>query len=317
MHLIGYLALAAIPMSFGMLAVHRLKGKMNMVAQIYSMVCCINLITVTILHITGIAEFHYSLTFTHILLALLVPILILLVLSYTSDNRHSNNMFIYTLLIVLVISLIMSLAKYRSGSYGDYSTYTRIAIVCFLSDLIICQLGQAAETFSMGLKANMMHDMALTDHMTKLLNRTAYAEHTSDYNHMIDSFSPLGIIQFDVNNLKKVNDTLGHEKGDQMIMAVADGLRESFTENTDLYRMGGDEFLAVINCLDPENVYEEGIKRLNAYCERQNKNPDLGFKLQIAHGFTMIRGNKSLSEAIDEADELMYENKRMLKGLQT
>lgn len=312
-HLIGYLALIPIPMAFGLLACQRLKGRMKIFSQFYSIVCSINFIIVTLLHVFGILEFHYSLTPTHILLVLMVPILVLIVLSYTSDKKHSNSM-IYTLLIVLVFSVIISLTKYRGGSYGDFSTYMRIAILCFLFDLIVCQLGQAAETFSMGLKANMMHDMALTDHMTRLFNRTAYAEHTADYNHMIDSFSPLGIIQFDVNNLKKVNDTLGHEKGDQMIMAVADGLREAFPENVDLYRMGGDEFLAVINCLDPESIYEEGVKRLNKYCDRHNKHPEHGFTLQIAHGFTIIKGNKSLSEALEEADELMYKNKRELKS---
>lgn len=314
-HLLGYLSLAAIPLSFGLFACYRLKGGFQRFSQIYSLVACANLIAVIVLHVTGIFEFHYSLGFTHLLIVILVPALIKTMLSYTSEAERKNNMFLYNLLAIFVICLIIAFVKYYNGSYGNYSTYIRISLLCFLFELIFYQLNQTANTFSKGLQADMMHNLALTDHMTQCLNRTALAEHTEEYNHMIDSFSPLGIVQFDVNNLKKVNDTLGHEKGDQMIMAVAEGLHKAFPESVDIYRTGGDEFLAVINCLDPEGVYEAGVKKLDAYCEEQNARPDLGFKLQIARGFKLIKGNATLEEAIEEADALMYENKRILKRL--
>lgn len=313
-HLIGYLSLVMIPLGFGLLASQRLKGKYGYLSLAYSLVSAVNLVVIIILHVTGIIEFHYSLPFTHVLIVLLIPIMIMVVLSYTKGSEHNtNSLLIFTLMLILIICLATALIKYNIGSYSDYSTYIRIAILCFLFCLIIYQVNQLAATFSKGLKADMLHDMALTDHMTGLYNRTAFNEHRPEYNHMIDSFSPLGIIQFDVNNLKTINDTLGHEKGDQMIRAVADGLKLAFDKSCKTYRTGGDEFLTIISNMNPDITYQEGIKTLQDYCDKQNKQPGLGFKLHIAHGYVVVRGNMALSEAIDEADALMYENKRELK----
>lgn len=313
-HLLGYLSLTAIPLSFGLLAIHKLKGNFKTFSLFYSIVSSINLIVTSFMHVTGIVEFHYSLPFTHVLLIILIPIAVKLVYSYTEgiSDEHSAAV-IFILLIIWVISITTALIKYSIGSY-NYSLYVRIAILCFLSCLIIYQLNQIVNAFSKGMKADMLHNLALTDHLTGLFNRTAFSEHEPDYNHLIDSFSPIGVIQFDVNNLKVVNDTLGHEKGDLLICTVAEGLKKAFPDNAHNYRMGGDEFLTIIFDSDPDAVYKAGIDTLNNYCNEKNKIPDLGFRIQIAHGFILIKGNKRLNEAIEEADVLMYENKKFIKS---
>ena len=318
-HLFGYTALTAIPLSYGALASYRLKGKGRTFSIIYSLVSAAVLIVSTFLHLFCILEFHYTLVLTRILIVFIIPLIIPLVQSYTSsDNRKSHRIIILPLLVILVVCIATSLVKYMLGSYNDYSSYIRVALLCFLLCLIVYQFNQIVTTFSKGMKADMLHNLALRDHMTGLYNRTAFNEHLPEYQHIIDSFSPLGIIQFDVNNLKKVNDTLGHEKGDQMITAVADGLKHAFSEYADTcfsYRTGGDEFLTIINSLRADDIYKECIQRLMDYCEEFNKQPDLDFTLVVAHGYVMIKGGKTLDEAIDEADALMYENKRKLKGL--
>lgn len=317
-HLWGYTALAAIPPSYGMLAVYRLKGRLKTFSIGFSFVGTVSLIVITVLQILGIVDFHYSLVFTRILIVFLIPLMVPLVLSYMGSKQTSQKYIIFPLLGILILSITTSLIKYILGSYNDYSSYVRIALLCFLLCLIVYQFNQIVTTFSKGMKADMLHDLALTDYMTGLYNRTAFNEHVPEYNHIIDSFSPLGIIQFDVNNLKKVNDTLGHEKGDMMIKAVADGLRYAFVhfeKECSSYRTGGDEFLTIINALNADEIYHTCIQRLVQYCEDFNKRPDLDFTLTIAHGYVLIKGGTTLKEAIDEADALMYENKRMLKGL--
>lgn len=318
-HLLEYMALACIPLSFNMLASYRLTGKQRIYSMIFSIISAVSLIVLTALHIFGILEFHYSLIVMHVLVAFLIPLMIPLVLSYTdSRSKRKNGLVIFPLLGVLVACIATSIVKYNLGEYGSYSSYIRIALLCFVFCLIIYQFNHIVTTFSKGMKADMLHNLALMDHMTGLYNRTALNEHIPEYNHTIDSFSPLGVIQFDVNNLKKVNDTLGHEKGDQMIMAVAEGLRRAFDEFGDVcfsYRTGGDEFLTIINSINADEIYHTCIARLMEYCDNFNKQPDLDFTLTVAHGYVLTKGNTTLSEAIDEADVLMYENKRMLKGL--
>lgn len=318
-HLFGYTALCATPLAYSALAAYRLKGKIRTFAIIYSAVSTVVLIVSTALHLFCILEFHYTLVFTRILLFFIIPLIIPLVQSYTNDDdRNSHKIIILPMLGILVVCIAISLIKYFLGSYNDYSSYVRIALLCFLLCLIVYQFNQVVTTFTKGMKADMLHNLALTDHLTGLYNRTAFNEHTPEYDHIIASFSPLGIIQFDVNNLKKVNDTLGHEKGDQMIKAVANGLNHAFAEYHDIcfsYRTGGDEFLTIINAVNADEIYHTCIQRLMSYCEEFNKQPNLDFSLVIAHGYVLTKGNTTLSEAIDEADVLMYENKRQLKAL--
>lgn len=318
-HILGYVSLAAIPISYGMLAYHRLKGKLQIFSQIYSLVSAVAAITLTVLHLFGIVEFHDSLPVIHILLVILIPLMVPLVLSYMNEHsKKTNYMIIFPLLAVLVVCIGISLIKYNMGMYDNYSDYVRLALLCFLFCLMIYQFRQIVATYSNGMRADVLADLALTDYMTGLYNRTAFNSHIDEYDHIIASFSPLGVIQFDVNNLKTVNDTLGHEKGDMMIKAVADGLKHAFAEYHNVcrsYRTGGDEFLTIINAINADEIYHECIARLMEYCDEFNKQPDLGFTLTIAHGYVLTKGGKTLSEAIDEADALMYENKRMLKGL--
>jgi diguanylate cyclase (GGDEF)-like protein len=102
--------------------------------------------------------------------------------------------------------------------------------------------------------------------------------------------------------------------GDKLINAAANGLKQSFKIHCNIYRTGGDEFLVIINDLNPTLIYEAGIRILNEYCNKYNSQPNQDFKLVIAHGFITIKGNTTLSEAIDKADVLMYQNKRELKA---
>jgi diguanylate cyclase (GGDEF)-like protein len=311
-HFIGYLSLVAIPVCFGVFAASRLKGRAYKYACIYSVVASINALVTILLHVSGILEMHYTLFLVHILLIVFIPILVQLILSY-KNRTTSARYFVYIPLLLFVICLLTAIYKYIIGSYTDYSNYIKVALVSFLLCLILFQISEIAITFSKGLKADMLHDLALSDNMTGLLNRTALTEHTAEYESIISQNLPLGIIQLDVNNLKTVNDNLGHEMGDKLIGTAANGLRESFKNNCRIYRTGGDEFLVIITNTSPQLTYETGIKALKEYCDNFNSKPNIDFNLVIAHGYVEVQEQMSLSDAIDMADVLMYQNKRELK----
>jgi diguanylate cyclase (GGDEF)-like protein len=314
-HILGYLSLLAVPLSFGLLACYRLKGKFALISEIYSVVCGINLVGAVLLHITGILEFHYTLIAAHVLIAVFIPFIVMIVLSYTSEHENTSKLFlVFTLLLLLVSCVVISIVKYNIGLYADYTSYMRIALISFMFCLVIYQTSEISITFSKGLKADMLHDLALKDYLTGLYNRTALNEHTAEYEEALLGLSPLGVIQFDVNNLKRVNDTLGHEVGDKMISAAAEGLKRSFDNCCKIYRTGGDEFLVIINAPNPQAVYKDGIAKLKKYCDLQNSLDDIEYRLIIAHGFVTASAGTTLSEAIDMADVLMYQDKRDLKA---
>lgn len=314
-HLLEYFSLITIPIPFAQLAAYRLHGKLKTFSHLYSILACINLIITCFCHIFGIAEFHYILTPTHILIGILIPLMVPLALSYTEKKSSTRKKLTGALLLAMFVSaLSVALLKYLLGSYSNYSTYVRISIICFITYLTICQTSQVISLFAKGLKADMMHIMARTDYLTGLNNRTAFGEDKPLYEQKIADCDAIGVIQLDINNLKYVNDNLGHEKGDEMITLAASNLKECFESCGECYRMGGDEFLIILYSQNPKADYEECMSSFIAACNEINNTKKLDFTLQIAHGFVLVNGEITLSEAMGVADALMYENKKKLKA---
>ena len=95
--------------------------------------------------------------------------------------------------------------------------------------------------------------LSLTDELTRLYNRRCYEEDLNEIraNGLDENFV---ILSIDVNGLKKVNDTLGHAAGDELIKGAADCIALSVRSIGKVYRTGGDEFFAIFRTEDPENV---------------------------------------------------------------
>ena len=110
-----------------------------------------------------------------------------------------------------------------------------------------------------GLKYDLISHLAYSDGLTGLGNRTAYLEQLQEYEENAASFSQVGVVYLDVNNLKKVNDTQGHEFGDQLIRLAAHIIEESFGRFGKAYRIGGDEFCVLITGYDTQEQYEKGL----------------------------------------------------------
>ena len=112
---------------------------------------------------------------------------------------------------------------------------------------------------------------------------------------------------FDINGLKEVNDTKGHESGDVLIRSAADILAKSF-EDARIFRIGGDEFVVIIN------TREENISNLLDKYERNVA----GYRSGDSSYIIMSRGctrfdastDKSFEDTFKRADRLMYENKK-------
>ena len=152
--------------------------------------------------------------------------------------------------------------------------------------------------------------LALHDGLTNLSNRTAYQEKLASLNA-----SPTGrvktiIAMFDINNLKTVNDSLGHEAGDRYIKNCAYFINSYFRDFATLYRIGGDEF-AVICSLDDKkkfyNAFEEMKKNLSA-ADRS--------KINYAYGYAEFDKavDETLYDTVKRSDERMYAKKTDIKN---
>lgn len=145
-----------------------------------------------------------------------------------------------------------------------------------------------------------------TDKLTQCYNRRAYENDVLLYeaNSPEDDFV---LISMDVNGLKNVNDTLGHNTGDELLVGAAECMRQSFGDYGKVYRMGGDEFTAIIhaNTEQLEKLMADFENRLHRWSGKLLDN------LSVSYGYVAKREypNTAVRELANIADKKMYEKK--------
>ncbi|MBR4626965.1 MAG: sensor domain-containing diguanylate cyclase [Ruminococcus sp.] len=148
------------------------------------------------------------------------------------------------------------------------------------------------------------------DGMTQHLNKRCYHSMEETFR----SSEQLCVVYFDVNNLKLMNDTNGHESGDFVIKRAADYIRGFLGQGDYCFRMGGDEFLIVMT--------ERSFRDLDSMMEKLSKDSPYilsresdSIKCSLSYGCAFAKGEFSYDELLAEAEENMYRNKTELKKL--
>ena len=157
------------------------------------------------------------------------------------------------------------------------------------------------------------------DTLTNVSNRRAYEDKEIFLQSEINSGSGLrfAIAMFDVNNLKLINDSKGHEAGDEYLIKACRLICNVF-KHSPVYRVGGDEFITVLTGEDfnnRETLIKEIEKRLSPY---QSTLPIPEDYVSIACGLSEYdpEKDKSVQDVFKRADDLMYKNKAHIKGLE-
>ena len=156
-------------------------------------------------------------------------------------------------------------------------------------------------------------ELAYIDPLTGVKNKHAYVEFESEIDKLIhdDKADEFGFVIFDLNDLKLINDTYGHEAGDQYIINSVNLIKSVFPK-APIYRFGGDEFIIILK----GDLYEKRFKLLekfNAIIDKNNEKQD-GSPIVASGGSNYIKGkDNTLRTIFLRADERMYSRKRKLK----
>lgn len=168
------------------------------------------------------------------------------------------------------------------------------------------------------VKVAVMNELAHTDSLTGINNKTAYDELTTKLDAEIsDGTANFAIVMIDVNYLKRVNDTYGHERGNEYLINACKLACDIFgAEN--VYRIGGDEFVAVL-VGDDAGRYKALVRKINAIVTTLRFNDELEpwEKVSAAVGSSLYRAgvDKTCDEVFKRADAQMYKNKLAMKAL--
>ena len=157
---------------------------------------------------------------------------------------------------------------------------------------------------------------AYRDSMTGLKNGTAYMEDVAMIERRMAEERPsFGVLLMDINNLKLVNDTYGHDNGNKMIIRVSKIIAGVFRRST-VYRIGGDEFVVILENEDYDE-YESLIENFETMCaEEILEIENESVLLSVAHGMATYdeEMDSSYENVFHRADSLMYRKKREMKN---
>ncbi|MGN1103272.1 MAG: EAL domain-containing protein [Candidatus Coproplasma sp.] len=158
-------------------------------------------------------------------------------------------------------------------------------------------------------RVNALLNEAHHDFMTGLLNRRGL---NAAMEQLRKEHVPVALCMFDLDNLKRVNDTYGHDVGDRMISSFCDLLKRSTRSDDYVCRYGGDEFVVILRKIGEQDA----LKRAKEICERSRKIViNESVTLSCSGGVVTCGVDEPPSlELIERADEALYSAKRNNKG---
>ena len=203
---------------------------------------------------------------------------ILFVGGYMIRYAHSGTTERKGILISIIAAMIGAVCHIIFEIDVDYSTlFASLLIIYYLSLYVLT---------------------AKEDTLTHLLNRQCYYSDLEKLKEQITA-----VVSVDMNDLKKINDTQGHDAGDKALKTVSDCLKKNRLRNKKVYRIGGDEF-AIFYLGKTEDEVKTDIENMRALLAET--------PYVCAFGYEMVE-DRDVNKAMLEADREMYSNKAVLK----
>lgn len=133
------------------------------------------------------------------------------------------------------------------------------------------------------------------DALTKLRNRKSFYEDTDYFQSQISA-----VASIDMNGLKRLNDFMGHDAGDQALRAIGECMDDAASRNAIPYRVGGDEFM-ILFLKSSEETVAATLEKIRLALKEKN--------ISISMGFAMRDDNEDIDTLCKISDERMYESK--------
>ena len=245
---------------------------------------------------------RYITLFIQMFLFLMTSVYAITVSLKTKDRERSHHRAIgFSGLIMTVFIALQSL----------YPLMPFYSIGCLLATCLVHSFVYKDVTIEYSREIEREKKMAYRDPLTGVKNKLAYLDKLRDIEMRMQSgeLEGLGVVVFDVNGLKTVNDTLGHDAGDEYIKSACRIICHKF-KHSPVFRVGGDEFVAILEG-DDYDARESLVEEFDKHIE-DNRREGL---VVIASGLDVYESgtDTSYNDIFKRADKKMYMRKEQLK----
>lgn len=245
----------------------------------------------------------------------IIPVIVELVFMVRQLHLQAEHSVLLGI-VFFVVAVILELVRYRYNKicipeYQLTQSFVPIGTLMFillmLEAFCIVMMKRAAED----MEREKLYEMAYQDALTNLKNRAWCEKIMQEYE---DSHNPVSIINIDLNYFKHVNDTYGHAKGDELLIHFAEILKAAFPYPACVGRMGGDEFIVILD-YETEGELEVKIQNLNKVVTEWNQKTTEDKQISFASGFASNENDmtRSVWKVYEAADHKMYEYKQKYK----
>lgn len=270
---------------------------------------------ILVLHTKDIVHFAVTLKYMQGLIVISLVYFFIVVLSNLKKSSQTENRLFLAGMLVIGVCITHDLAVYCSDRYFGYTIPTVrglscLGVIIFIFILMISFYMNLTRKLMWETERNSLIKSAYTDELTQLHNRRYCMEYINQMKQ--EHEQKFTVICFDLNNLKQMNDTYGHAKGDILIKSAAEVIAETFEAYGVVARMGGDEFVAVIKISDEEQV-RTLMTEFGQNIDHKNRQTE-GLNMSIACGSASSSAQETDIDKIYQlADDRMYENKKQMK----
>ncbi|MDN2566147.1 GGDEF domain-containing protein [Aquibium sp. A9E412] len=188
--------------------------------------------------------------------------------------------------------------------------------VFFIYPLIRTQVREESKlramTESLSARSETLEHAALTDGLTGMQNRRYFDDALHEYLaefRRIDK--PVGLMILDLDHFKQVNDTHGHDIGDEVLREVARCLKDLTRYHDVVARLGGEEFAVVAPCMDEAMLHKLAERIRKAVSGLAITSGNVRLKVTTSVGLAVWDGKESADEFFRRADKMLYKAKRL------
>lgn len=314
---IEYLSLYLAPICmlffmYGMVAIKRYRKTILKVAIPFT-VCDIILIA---LNFTNVAHFSTTLTLFQLMATSGSIFIAVMGLKWAKQTGKMADRIFASGIVVLACFGVADMIRYFINKFGfigaDLSvTLMPLGLLAFVVSMTLSFTFMMMERVAENMERKTLLHMAYTDALTNIKNRASCEEVFLHYDQLKE---PLTIINMDLNGFKEINDAFGHAVGDELLMRFAYLLENSFGDKGFVGRMGGDEFIVILDYF-PEDIVEEYLRDLLIQVGKANAGANRPYKISVSYGHAdnYGKGDMSAWKVYEIADHLMYEYKKQYK----
>ncbi|MCH2240967.1 MAG: GGDEF domain-containing protein, partial [Aquabacterium sp.] len=234
---------------------------------------------------------------------------------FNLDAAGRRASYLYAVALMAVVMSVMAVSK-----PDDYPAGIELAHFILVATIlpVISVLGDQLSAMRQRLKRQKaeledafmrIQEMAIRDELTGLYNRRHMLEVIAQQIKRLErSGASFSLVILDLDHFKRINDTLGHAVGDQVLRHFAQVARKNLRQTDVIARWGGEEFLVLL----PDTGGEQGIQgvqRMRASLEEGPLVEKPEVKVTFSAGLTEFQPGETLEQAIERADQALYQAK--------